>query len=157
MLSLSLIILVPACPTAARDCQSESSEFIYSRMFVLSEKGPPAIIANRSVISNRLRTCRSPEDHAKSMMNYFKSYGVNLSSLSINPFEVYEDARVSLRPFVNNPAGNYQVLASTFYEYAESTYAPVSFASWIMSAKIDLTGPKGTLPAVYLAIYGMFR
>lgn len=152
---VSILLLIPYM--SAQECEQKLQGPRFSRIMVSTYKGPNAVIANRTMAAQILGDCRSTNEHAEEMFRYFEGFGIDLSPMRVNPYEVYDARNFTVTPYGVNPKGHYRVIATSTFDYAQVTNSPMLFSSWVLSAKTDLNGPLRKLPTGHWAISGMFR
>lgn len=90
------------------------------------------------------------------MKQFFETFGIDLSTMA-DPFENFDKERFVISPFGVHPDGDYRVLLSSFYSYAEVSNAKVTFAGWALHAKVQIDGAERRLTPGSRAAYGMYR
>lgn len=122
------------------------------------DKGPVFSIANKEAIALALGKCRTADEHAERMIEFFESsFGFNMSIVRRDPFRKHETEDFISIPLTSNPKADYRMVASTFNTSAKYTFIPRVFASWDVTTHRDTRGALIMIPAGMGAIYGMSR
>lgn len=145
-------------PKAMSQQCEESPGFRCSRTFIGMDRGPLFPIGGKEVITRSLGSCRTPEEHAAKMIDYYESnFDLDLSRMRADPFVPYDYMGIQVTPYSVHPETDYRIVTSTLNGSASYMNVPITFASWNLTADRDLSGKWGVLPSGKATLYGLYR
>lgn len=131
--------------------------FQFEHMYVLTHRGGRTPTADANMTVNGLGGCRSLDDHADKMVEYVKSWGVDLGSRKDKIYEVINDDQIEISPKVTHPNAVHLVTIQAVPGFAKIINAPVHMVWWSLLARTNITGERGDLDQGNILMYGMYR
>lgn len=118
--------------------------------------GQEDVIGNETTAERVVGGCLSIQEHVANMKRFFGDFGIDLNLLR-NIYKGIDNERFTVQSYDMSPETDLRVILSSFYEYAQVTFAPTIYTTVVLTAKSDLIGPQKRLPAEYSSYYGLLR